>query len=409
VKRFRQLIVELAHIEEQPCVFISIALPSMICARLPQLVTPFMNPDGNLAIFKSSLLHSGDDFLELKIESGHSRKGRRRCSIFRRRKTENEACCQYFSLLMLNLGRHGSCKIAHGEPLTDRGSIFVAHLLWPILSEVQARAAIAMLANTPEASSADHNMSAFRLREPKPKTNKITKAGNISSPSSKASSLPKTILKRGSDDDGEARGGGAIAGMLQREDALGVAVVVSRWFGGENLGKVRFQHIAGSARDLLLKKGHERGIALGSSESDWGRGNVLRTNSGGSGSGSGSGSSSGSGSGGEAKRGKKRPLNDIRAAMRETIAAAAEQRRLKSSAAPAVPNPSRLHNNKGEEESESTRKRQQLLEPTSAPVPKLSRVHNNKGEEEESERTCKRQRLLAPTFFPLPSAVINLS
>jgi putative IMPACT (imprinted ancient) family translation regulator len=57
------------------------------------------------------------------------------------------------------------------------------------------------------------------------------------------------------DDDGEAAAGGRLLHMLQAADVSGVAVVVSRWFGGVLLGPARFGLINNTARDLLTACG----------------------------------------------------------------------------------------------------------------------------------------------------------
>lgn len=45
------------------------------------------------------------------------------------------------------------------------------------------------------------------------------------------------------DDDGEKKGSEAILKVLQDDQVLDVAVVVSRWFGGTMIGPSRFRHI----------------------------------------------------------------------------------------------------------------------------------------------------------------------
>uniref|UniRef100_A0A7S4MD44 Impact N-terminal domain-containing protein n=1 Tax=Prymnesium polylepis TaxID=72548 RepID=A0A7S4MD44_9EUKA len=45
------------------------------------------------------------------------------------------------------------------------------------------------------------------------------------------------------DDDGEAHGGQRLLGSLTKAKAVNVAVVVSRVYGGQNIGKARFEHI----------------------------------------------------------------------------------------------------------------------------------------------------------------------
>ena len=58
------------------------------------------------------------------------------------------------------------------------------------------------------------------------------------------------------DDDGESAAGGRLLHMLQAAGVTGVAVVVSRWFGGVHLGPARFGAINNTARDLLTSCGY---------------------------------------------------------------------------------------------------------------------------------------------------------
>merc|ERR1711924_275241 len=53
------------------------------------------------------------------------------------------------------------------------------------------------------------------------------------------------------DDDGEENAGTRLQKLLHTEGALDVLVVVSRWYGGVNIGRARFQHICTLAQSLL--------------------------------------------------------------------------------------------------------------------------------------------------------------
>lgn len=57
-----------------------------------------------------------------------------------------------------------------------------------------------------------------------------------------------------SDDDGETSAGSRLAEILRLMGADGVAVVVSRWFGGVLLGPDRFRLINNCARKVLEAK-----------------------------------------------------------------------------------------------------------------------------------------------------------
>lgn len=59
------------------------------------------------------------------------------------------------------------------------------------------------------------------------------------------------VLKHDNDDDGEDAAGGRLAHLLEIRDEDGVLVVVSRWYGGIQLGPRRFALINNVARDVL--------------------------------------------------------------------------------------------------------------------------------------------------------------
>ncbi|KAJ3160445.1 hypothetical protein HDU86_000779 [Geranomyces michiganensis] len=59
----------------------------------------------------------------------------------------------------------------------------------------------------------------------------------------------------GNDDDGERYGSERMIRLMAKYDAIDVLVVVSRVWGGENLGPVRFTHIENVTHDALKKGG----------------------------------------------------------------------------------------------------------------------------------------------------------
>eukprot|EP01036_Dinobryon_divergens_P032740 gene32740-42394_t len=63
------------------------------------------------------------------------------------------------------------------------------------------------------------------------------------------------ILHHDCDDDGETAAGARLAELLRLMHLDGVAVIVSRWFGGVLLGPDRFRLISNSARALLTETG----------------------------------------------------------------------------------------------------------------------------------------------------------
>ena len=62
-------------------------------------------------------------------------------------------------------------------------------------------------------------------------------------------------LVQDNDDDGETAAGGRLAHLLEIVDTKDVLVVVSRWYGGVQLGPDRFKHINNVARTLLERAG----------------------------------------------------------------------------------------------------------------------------------------------------------
>ena len=57
------------------------------------------------------------------------------------------------------------------------------------------------------------------------------------------------------DDDGEAGAGALILQMLERADLRDHVVIVTRWYGGRQLGGDRFRHVADAVRHYLRETG----------------------------------------------------------------------------------------------------------------------------------------------------------
>ena len=58
------------------------------------------------------------------------------------------------------------------------------------------------------------------------------------------------------DEDGETAAGGRLAHLMEIVDVRNVIVIVSRWYGGIQLGPDRFKHINNVARGLLEREGY---------------------------------------------------------------------------------------------------------------------------------------------------------
>jgi hypothetical protein len=198
------------------------------------------------------------------------------------------------------IGAHGTIEIVRGEPVTCNGSIFTTQLAFPVSSVAAANAAIAVMRLESHCSVADHNMTAFRI-------------GGASK---------KAKVEKAYDDDGEAHGGQRLLGFLTKNGVCNVAVVASRVYGGQNIGKRRFELICETTATLLQFLGHQPGRGI---EHSWGDGHVL----GGEALSSPSSSASAAASSGGKKR--KRDVaataaEDQRRAQREAAALAAERR-----------------------------------------------------------------------------------
>ena len=120
-------------------------------------------------------------------------------------------------------------RIISGEITTERKSTFVSHYCLVDSMEKVHEFYETLLADK-KIASATHNILAYRFTDP------LTGA-----------------LYQDFDDDGENAAGGRVLEMIRLMKIDGVAVVVSRWFGGILLGADRFKLICASARTLIEK------------------------------------------------------------------------------------------------------------------------------------------------------------
>ena len=122
-------------------------------------------------------------------------------------------------------------QILHGEPLHDRRSVFQAHLAF-VSSMDEVRSFREAILSDKKFARATHNIFAYRFE------------------------CPTThVVYHDYDDDGETAAGGRLAELLRLMGISGVAVIVSRWFGGVLLGADRFKLINNCARSLLEQQG----------------------------------------------------------------------------------------------------------------------------------------------------------
>ncbi|CAH2098295.1 unnamed protein product [Euphydryas editha] len=123
--------------------------------------------------------------------------------------------------------------ITHGEVIIDRKSSFQGHAA-EVHSIDDVNAVLAKLKQNKKILNATHNMYAYRIER---KTDK------------------GTTMIQDCDDDGETHAGGRMLHLLQILDQKNTLVVVSRWYGGIQLGPDRFRHINNATRQVIQQAG----------------------------------------------------------------------------------------------------------------------------------------------------------
>ncbi|XP_013186771.1 protein IMPACT [Amyelois transitella] len=127
-----------------------------------------------------------------------------------------------------------SCPpITHGEVIIDRKSSFQGHAA-EVHSVEDVKAVLAKLNQNKKIMNATHNMYAYRIEKSTPKG---------------------TSMIQDCDDDGETHAGGRMLHLLQILDQKNTLVVVSRWYGGIQLGPDRFRHINNATRQVIQQAG----------------------------------------------------------------------------------------------------------------------------------------------------------
>lgn len=133
-------------------------------------------------------------------------------------------------------------RIIHGEITKERKSTFQSHLC-----AVQSMADVELfryaVLTDKRVAQATHNIAAYRF------TGQSVGHGG-------AEHGTANISFHDYDSDGETAAGGKLAEMMRLMGVDGVAVIVSRWFGGILLGPDRFKFICNSARKILEENGY---------------------------------------------------------------------------------------------------------------------------------------------------------
>ncbi|ESK97310.1 hypothetical protein Moror_17741 [Moniliophthora roreri MCA 2997] len=120
--------------------------------------------------------------------------------------------------------------IATSQEIRDRGSTFVARIYHSKTPE-EARSCINYVRDVVHASKpATHEISAWRCMVPKPGKTGLGGPDDFE-------------LKSGNNDDGERWASTRVMKVMEAQAVIDAVVVVSRWYGGEMLGPIRFTHI----------------------------------------------------------------------------------------------------------------------------------------------------------------------
>ncbi|TKA66516.1 hypothetical protein B0A55_09390 [Friedmanniomyces simplex] len=128
------------------------------------------------------------------------------------------------------------------DVLTEKKSIFLARCA-SVASVAQAKSYLAhLLSSDKKVAKATHNITAWRIRG------------------------ENGVQYQDCDDDGETAAGGRVLHLMDLMDVWDVMVVVSRWYGGVQLGPDRFRLMNQAARDAFVKGGfvEENGKDAGS-------------------------------------------------------------------------------------------------------------------------------------------------
>lgn len=136
-----------------------------------------------------------------------------------------------------------SLFIGYVYPLTTASSAYISALLSHLTRVVHPTVPVSLLppqfANAPaNKRGSSHDMYAYRVFELKRGRTGLAGPDDFS-------------LQEDKEDDGERWGGDRVLRVARDEGSSDVLVIVSRWYGGELLGPVRFDHIENAARAAI--------------------------------------------------------------------------------------------------------------------------------------------------------------
>jgi hypothetical protein len=148
---------------------------------------------------------------------------------------DEEVICEPTGLITMQEGSKALSTISPpwviSEVVIELKSVFVARCA-PVSSPDQATQYLQHLLDTDKkVRSATHNITAWRIQG------------------------DNGITFQDCDDDGETAAGGRVLHLMQLMDLWNVMVVVTRWYGGHQLGPKRFSIINTVARDAFVRAG----------------------------------------------------------------------------------------------------------------------------------------------------------
>jgi hypothetical protein len=135
-----------------------------------------------------------------------------------------------------DMGEQILVTVIHGPVMVEQKSSFQAHIA-AVHSMEEVMQFKRIVLSDKKIARATHNIFAYRFTCPR----------------------GTGVIYHDCDDDGETAAAGRVAEMIRLMGIDGVAVIVSRWFGGILLGPDRFKFICNAARTLLEDNGYGKG------------------------------------------------------------------------------------------------------------------------------------------------------
>lgn len=130
---------------------------------------------------------------------------------------------------------HIAAMIVHGPLVTERRSVFQAHCC-TVNSIAEVNMFRSIVLSDKKIASATHNIFAYRF---------------VSDSTLSDGSVGPPVCYHDYDDDGENAAGSRVAELMRLLPVVQCAVIITRWYGGIQLGPDRFKLINNTARNLL--------------------------------------------------------------------------------------------------------------------------------------------------------------